>query len=302
MPPEGYIRVKNFEQFQHYKDRNPPWIKLYISLLDDYDFIKLSPENRYKTVAFFLLASLHDNYIPNDQEYISRRMGLEQPVDLQPIIDAGFISLCKHKARQVLAEDKQEDSPRARAESREEESREETEKRRKEKKEYTDDFEEAWKLYPSRPDNPKRSAFKAWNARLKEGVEPAELIGATARYAEHCRKEGIIGTKFVKMASTFYGPNEHWRETYEVEEEPYIPPPESEPLPEYTAEQVDLNRSGMTTIKDALAITKEGRPPSHNFQAEFEEIISKHGVESAPAQAYAHKWGNKLRMPDNDQM
>lgn len=169
---------------------------------------------------------------------------------------------------------------------------------------YDADFEEAWALYPDREGgNPKKKAYRAWKVRLKEGVEPAELIGATARYAEFCDNKGMVGTGFVKMASTFYGPDEHWRESYDVQEEPeYVPPPAPEPLPEYTKEQEDLNRSGMTTIKDALAITKEGRPPSHNFQAEFEEIISKHGVESAPAQAYAHKWGNKLRMPDDDQM
>jgi DNA-binding NarL/FixJ family response regulator len=33
----GYS-VKNFERFQHYKDRSPPWIKLYNELLDDYEF------------------------------------------------------------------------------------------------------------------------------------------------------------------------------------------------------------------------------------------------------------------------
>lgn len=38
MPSTGFLRVKNFDRFQHYKDRTPPWIKLYNDLLDDYDF------------------------------------------------------------------------------------------------------------------------------------------------------------------------------------------------------------------------------------------------------------------------
>ena len=41
-----YFTVKNFEQFQHYKDRNPPWIKLWTKLLDDYEFNELSKENQ----------------------------------------------------------------------------------------------------------------------------------------------------------------------------------------------------------------------------------------------------------------
>jgi hypothetical protein len=33
-----YLRVKNWSEFQHYKDRNPPWIKLHRTLLDhDYE-------------------------------------------------------------------------------------------------------------------------------------------------------------------------------------------------------------------------------------------------------------------------
>lgn len=28
-----HFKVRNWEQFQHYKDRNPPWIKLHFALL-----------------------------------------------------------------------------------------------------------------------------------------------------------------------------------------------------------------------------------------------------------------------------
>ena len=41
MSRQRYLRVRNFEQFQHYKERNPIWIKLYCSLLDDYEFAQL---------------------------------------------------------------------------------------------------------------------------------------------------------------------------------------------------------------------------------------------------------------------
>ena len=29
-------RVKNWSKFQHYKNRNPPWIRLHVEILDDY--------------------------------------------------------------------------------------------------------------------------------------------------------------------------------------------------------------------------------------------------------------------------
>lgn len=30
-----YVRVRNLERYQHYKKRNPPWVKLYQSILSD---------------------------------------------------------------------------------------------------------------------------------------------------------------------------------------------------------------------------------------------------------------------------
>ena len=30
-----HLRVRNWERYQHYKERNPPWIKLYVELLDE---------------------------------------------------------------------------------------------------------------------------------------------------------------------------------------------------------------------------------------------------------------------------
>ena len=37
-----YLRIRNWENFQQYKDRDPKWIKLHRTLLEDYDFCKLS--------------------------------------------------------------------------------------------------------------------------------------------------------------------------------------------------------------------------------------------------------------------
>lgn len=102
--------------------------------------------------------------------------------------------------------------------------------------EYTEDFEKAWSLYPSRPNNPKKAAFRAWKARIAQNVDPAELIGATARYAEYCRSEKIE-PRYIKRASTFYGPDEHWRESYKTTQEASgVPAEVPKPLPEISDE------------------------------------------------------------------
>ena len=51
------MRIKNWHKFQHFKDRRPPWIKLYRELLDDPEWFELSPRNCKILVMLWLLAS-----------------------------------------------------------------------------------------------------------------------------------------------------------------------------------------------------------------------------------------------------
>ncbi|UEP49629.1 helix-turn-helix domain-containing protein [Burkholderia ambifaria] len=76
-------------------------------------------------------------------------------------------------------------------------------------------FEEAWAAYPKRAGgNSKRDAQKAWNARLAAGELPGELIAGTKRYAAFCAATGKLGTEFVKLAATFFGPSRHFAEDW----------------------------------------------------------------------------------------
>lgn len=51
------MRIKNWEEFQHFKDRTPPWIKLYRYLLDDPEWHELSGEDAKTLVMLWLIAS-----------------------------------------------------------------------------------------------------------------------------------------------------------------------------------------------------------------------------------------------------
>lgn len=48
---------KNWDKFQHYKDRNPPWIKIHKAQLDDPDFMSLSLASIGLAQLLWLLAS-----------------------------------------------------------------------------------------------------------------------------------------------------------------------------------------------------------------------------------------------------
>lgn len=74
-------------------------------------------------------------------------------------------------------------------------------------------FPEAWAAYPKRQGgNPRATAVRAWRARLRAGITAAEMVAGTKRYAEHCRAEGKVGTTFVLMAATFFGPDLRFRD------------------------------------------------------------------------------------------
>ena len=52
--------VKNWEKFQHFKDRKPPWIKLYRDILDDIKWHELDPNSAKTLISLWLLASESD--------------------------------------------------------------------------------------------------------------------------------------------------------------------------------------------------------------------------------------------------
>lgn len=51
------MKIRNWTHFQHFKDRLPPWIKLYRELLNDREWNKLSGESAKFLINLWLLAS-----------------------------------------------------------------------------------------------------------------------------------------------------------------------------------------------------------------------------------------------------
>lgn len=59
------VRVKNWTKFQHFKDRRPPWVKLYRDLLDDIEWNRLEGEAAKALVLLWLIASEDDGELPD---------------------------------------------------------------------------------------------------------------------------------------------------------------------------------------------------------------------------------------------
>ena len=72
---EDRLRVKNWPEFQHYKHRRPPWIKLHKIILDDLDFMRLPDASKALAMLCWLLASESDDgSIPYDGDYLAFRL------------------------------------------------------------------------------------------------------------------------------------------------------------------------------------------------------------------------------------
>ncbi|MFZ1975820.1 MAG: hypothetical protein WAU89_23465 [Candidatus Acidiferrales bacterium] len=88
-----YLAVKNFETFQHYKDRATfSWIRLYASLLSDYDFQSLPDKSKAHLMLIWLLVSQrNDRRIPDDPRWVAQKIGATDKVDLKNLIASGWL-------------------------------------------------------------------------------------------------------------------------------------------------------------------------------------------------------------------
>lgn len=85
------LEIKNWRKFQHYKDRSPPWIKLYASVFDDAEFACLKDTSKLALICIWILSRQLDGKVPNCAAWIKKRAGLDGDVDLQDLINNGFL-------------------------------------------------------------------------------------------------------------------------------------------------------------------------------------------------------------------
>lgn len=136
----SHLAVKGFATFQHYHNRNPPWIKLYGTILSDVAFLQLPEAAQAQLVKLWVLASQFGHPLPNEPRLLAGRIGTKGQFHLAALIEAGFLIPCEQNASSVasngaskpLAESGQNASStpartrvRARAESGERRAREE---------------------------------------------------------------------------------------------------------------------------------------------------------------------------------
>lgn len=80
---------------------------------------------------------------------------------------------------------------------------------------YPPEFELAWQEYPGRAGaNPKKPAYRAWHTRRREGASAEAMLDGVRRYVNFLQVTGKVGTEFVQRASTFFGPDRHFENSW----------------------------------------------------------------------------------------
>lgn len=204
------IRIPNWHRFQHFKDRDPIWIKLYRELRHKREWRVLPGDAAKLLVDLWMLASESSeqgviNLISTDLSFELRADSATIDQNLQVLADSKLIEL----DNVPISSGYQGDIPRALARE---------EKRREENTpaegcdEYSAEFNDWWSRYPRKVS--KKTAYKAWRARIREGVSVEDLDDGLARYLDYIDAEGTED-RYIKHPATFLGPDRHWEEDWE---------------------------------------------------------------------------------------
>jgi hypothetical protein len=109
MKPDGWIEIHNWDRFQHYRDRDPVWIKNYTALLSDDDYLALSTHLRAVLHGLWLMYASSRCRIRVDTASLSRHLQCRvRLADLVSLNDAGFLHF---RASKPLARRYQDASP-----------------------------------------------------------------------------------------------------------------------------------------------------------------------------------------------
>ena len=179
------LKIKNWHKFQHFKDRKPPWIKLYRDVLDDVDWHELDPLAAKCLVMLWLIASEDDGKLPSIRTLAFRlRLSESQAKSM--------ISKLNHYLEQddinLISERYQNDAPETETETeieteteKEKEGERETRARRAPAFEEVNEFEPIfWKAWPNKVGKP--TAFRAWIAARKRGHSVETIMDGLERY------------------------------------------------------------------------------------------------------------------------
>lgn len=226
------LKVKNWSDHQHYKDRSPPWIKLQTNLFQDYEFSRLQDASKLLAICCWTLASRSkDGSLPDDFEFIKAQGFLKnvEEKDLEALVKSGFLI----RASDVLADCKQNACPEERRDRGEGETEGETYRKEnyaKERKpedtstaspEVIMQFETFWQACPRKGD--KARTRDEWiRACTRDSWQ--SILAGLERYNGYIQS-GFEDVQYIKGSENWLK-NDQWKNAYlKKNEQPKIEKP-----------------------------------------------------------------------------
>jgi hypothetical protein len=119
----GFFVVKDWNKYQHYKNRNPPWIKLQKEVIDSFEWHSLQDASKAIAIVIWMIASEHQDplsgLVPDNVDKIAFRAHadvLKTNECIKELIRKGFLTR-EQNAGDLLALCHQSDLPEEEAET-----------------------------------------------------------------------------------------------------------------------------------------------------------------------------------------
>jgi hypothetical protein len=205
MAEQRFLRIVNWDRFQHYRDRNPPWIKLYRDLLTSQTWVTLDDAGRVLAIACMMLAAATGNKIPFDPAYVRRVAYLNRDPDFSALLSLNFLEVFTEPASNSLAPCKRVASTEREAEA---EAELESEKNPSLSSSEVFDLSLQKKKGFSQSDFDERDFRKLADARKKFDLMMGASVGCDHVWTEEqiilfeCQQAGITPTRWHELERT----------------------------------------------------------------------------------------------------
>jgi hypothetical protein len=199
------IKIKNWQKHQHFKDRRPPWVKLYRELLDDPDWHDLNPDDAKLLVGMWLVASEDPNMqggLPDTKKLAFRLRTTEKHLIHALTRLSNWLEQDDIKA---ISERYQVDAPETETET-ERENRDRDISRGRDRTLSASDeasvllFNQFWQAYPKKTG--KQAALKAW-CRLKDHQHILDACLVALGWQSGCDQWRKEGGQFIPNPATY---------------------------------------------------------------------------------------------------
>lgn len=254
MPTPKHIEIVDWAAYQHYKNRNPPWVKFYTSLLDSDEWFNLSDASKLLMTSLFLIAARKDNKILTDPKYIKRMSGINGKICFEELLsimnDDGNPRYIKGygDASDMLAGCLQDAIPEKRRERGERETEESIPPKPPKgdctKAQWLENFETFIKAYPAAKRN-RGGAIKKWELLPRSKSLFTEIMAGLEKH-KNCDQWAKDGGQFIVGAAVFIY-QQRWLNDPEAK-----PEPKQRPL---TQAETEMKRNGLR--RDAEARMRE---------------------------------------------